>query len=96
MNDVIYHYTQYKCGPYVGDETQTSNSKALFTEPLRPLVMDKKNRTEGLLVSYDCSNWLVLVVRRKSILETPQRGRGRNLGWGPGQGGGETTKKSCK
>ena len=48
MNDVIYQYTQYKCRPYVGDETQTSNSKALLAEPLRPLVMDKKNRTEGL------------------------------------------------
>ena len=41
-------YTQFKCRPYVGGETQTSNFKALLTEPLRPLVMGKKNITGGL------------------------------------------------
>ena len=85
MNDVTCHYTQYKCRPYFGGGTQTRNPKALLTEPLRPLVVVKKNRTGGLLVSSDYSNWLVLIVRRKSILKTPQRerggGRGRGRGW---------------
>ena len=47
MNDVTCHSTQYKCRPYVGGGTQTSNSKALLTEPLRPLVMDKKKQNKG-------------------------------------------------
>ena len=45
MNNVTCHYTQYKCWPYVGSKTQTSNCKALLTEPLRHIVMDKKNIT---------------------------------------------------
>ena len=42
MNDVTCHYT---CRPHIGAETKTGNSKALLTELLRPLDMDKKNRT---------------------------------------------------
>ena len=54
-----------------GGETLTSNSKALLTKPLPPLVMDKKNRAEAYrFLTTDPT------VRRKSILETPQRGRG--------------------
>ena len=48
MNDVTCHYTQYKCRPYVGGETQTNNPKALLAELLFPLVVDKKNRTVSL------------------------------------------------
>ena len=87
MNDVTCHSTQYKRRPYVGGGTQTSNSKALLTEPLRPLFMDKKNRTRGT-IDY-CSKRLALIVMRKSILETYSRGEA-------GPGGGEITKKSCK
>ena len=85
MNDVIYQYTQYKCRPYVGDETQTSNSKALLAEPLRPLVMDKKKQNRGLI------GFLLLLKlagfdrQEKSILETPQWGKGGS--WGGGWGG---------
>ena len=57
-------------GHTVGGETQTGNSEALLTESLCPLVMEEKNRTGGLYVFCDCSNWLVLIVRRKSIQET--------------------------
>ena len=39
MNDASCHYKQYKCRSYVGGETQTSNSKALLTEPWRPLYI---------------------------------------------------------
>ena len=34
-------------GHHFGGETQTSNSKALITEPLRALVMDKNNQNRG-------------------------------------------------
>ena len=93
MNDVTCYYTQCKCRPYVGGETQTSNSKALLTEPLLPLVMDKKNRTGDLgflrllqLADFD----------REEKINTgnPTAGERQGLGWG--RGGGKTTKKSCK
>ena len=85
MNNVTCHYTQYKCSPHVGGETQTRNSKALLTELLRPSVMDKKKNRGPIFFCYDCSNWLVSITRRKSILETPQRGEaGAVVGAGAG------------
>ena len=91
MNDVTRHYTQYKCRPYVGGETQISNSKSLLTEPQRLFVMDKKKITGGKgflrlpkLAGFD----------RQEKINTgnPTAGERRGLGGGRGK----TAKKSCK
>ena len=86
MNDVTCHYTQYQCRPYVGGETQTNNSKALLTEPLRPLVMDKKNRKGPL-------DFLQLFQqagfdRHEKINTGNPIAEERGTGWGPGTGRG--------
>ena len=90
MNDVTCHYTQCKCRQYVCGEIQTSNSKALLTEPLRPLVMDKKKQYRGpigflrllQLASFDC--------QEKINTGNPIAGEWR------GQDKGMITKKPCK
>ena len=87
MNDVTCHYTQYKCRPYFGDGTQTSNPKALLTVPLRHLVVDKKKRTGGLYVSYDLLQLASFDRQEKINTGNPTVGERR----GPGRGLGKTT-----
>ena len=81
MNDANCHYTQYKCRPYVCGETQTSNCKALLTEPLRPLFMDKKTE-QGAYRFLQLLELAGFDRQKKIKIENPIAGERRGAGGG--------------